>query len=56
MPKDEQYNLVIRRNFHTTQQMKTSNQRENIFQTKFKIKDNVCDLIIDGGRESNCVS
>ena len=56
LPKDEHYNLVIRRNFHTTTRAKCSNQRENIFQTRCKIKDKTYTLIIDGGSESNCIS
>ena len=35
---------------------KKSDQRENIFQTKCKVQGKVCDLIIDSGSESNCVS
>ena len=56
MPEDDHYNLIIRRSLHTTCEEKESNQRENIFQTKCRIGDKVCDLIIDGGSESNCVS
>ena len=55
MPKDDYYNLIIRRSLHTASKEKESNQRENIFQTKCRIGDKVCDLIIDGGSESNCV-
>ena len=39
LPKDEHYNLFIRRNFHATPKEKCSDQRENIFQTRCKIKD-----------------
>ena len=56
LPEDEHYNLVIRRNFHTTPKEKRSDQRENIFQTRCKIKDKTCILIIDGGSESNFIS
>ena len=56
MPEEEPYSLIVRRSFHTTPQTKISDHRENIFQTKCKIKENVCDLIIDGGGKSNCVS
>ena len=56
LPEDDHYNLVVRRNFHTTPQVKSSDQRENIFQTKCRVKDKICDLIIDGGSESNYVS
>lgn len=53
---DTHHTLVIRRSFHTTPRAHKSDQRENIFQTKCRIKDKVCDLIIDGGSETNCVS
>ncbi|XP_057543336.1 uncharacterized protein LOC130821562 [Amaranthus tricolor] len=56
MPEEEHLSLVIRRSFHTTPLAKRSDQRENIFQTKCKIQGKVCDLIIDSGSESNCVS
>ena len=49
------YNLLIRRNFHATLKGKKSDQRKNIFQTKCKIQDKVCDLIIDGASETYCV-
>ncbi|XP_057529968.1 uncharacterized protein LOC130808520 [Amaranthus tricolor] len=55
-PEEGRYQLLIRRNFHVTPKGKKSDQRESIFQTKCKIKDRVCDLIIDGGSETNCVS
>ncbi|CAO2827817.1 unnamed protein product [Amaranthus hypochondriacus] len=55
-PEHDPHNLLIRRNFHATPKIKPNDQRENIFQTKCKIKDKVCDLIIDGGSETNCVS
>ena len=48
--------MIIRRSFHTTPKSRKSDQRENIFQTKCKIQGEVCDLIIDAGSESNCVS
>ena len=35
---------------------KKSDQRENIFQTKCKVQGKICDLIIDSGSESNCIS
>ena len=54
-PKEGGYNLLIRRNFHATPRGKKSDQRENIFQTKYKVQDQVCDFIIDGGSETNCV-
>ncbi|XP_057543874.1 uncharacterized protein LOC130823266 [Amaranthus tricolor] len=54
--EEEHLSLVIRRSFHTTPLAKRSDQRENIFQTKCKIQGKVCDLIIDSGSESNCVS
>ena len=54
--EQEMQNLLIRRNFHATLKIKPNYQRENIFQTKCKIKGKVCDLIIDGGSETNCVS
>lgn len=55
-PEHERQHLLIRRNFHATPKINPNDQRENIFQTKCKIKDKICDLIIDGGSESNCVS
>ena len=48
-PELDMQNLLIRRNFHATPRIKPNDQRENIFQTKCKIKNKVCDLIIDGG-------
>lgn len=54
--EEECHNLLIRRNLHMTPQTKKSYQRENIFQTKCKVENKICDLIIDGGCESNCVS
>ena len=54
--EEERYHLLIRRNFHATPKEKKSNQRESIFQTKCRVKDRVCDLIIDRGSETNCVS
>ena len=56
LPEEEHYNLIVRRVFHTTPRTKKSDQREIIFQSKCKVKGRVCDLIIDGGSESNCVS
>jgi hypothetical protein len=56
LPEDEHYNLVVRRNFHTTTNAKCSDQRENIFQTRCRVKGKTCTLIIDGGSESNCIS
>ena len=55
-PELDMQNLLIRRNFHATPRIKPNDQRENIFQTKCKIKNKVCDLIIDGGSETNCIS
>ncbi|XP_057526414.1 uncharacterized protein LOC130805648 [Amaranthus tricolor] len=55
-PELDMQNLLIRRNFHATPRIKPNDQRENIFQTKCKIKNKVCDLIIDGGSKTNCVS
>lgn len=55
-PEEELHNLLIRRVLHTTPQVKKSDQREKIFQTKCKIGNKLCDLIIDGGSESNCIS
>ena len=55
-PEEGSYHLLIRRNFHATPKGKKSDQRESIFQTKCKVTDRVCDLIIDGGSETNCVS
>ena len=34
--------------YHAKPKIQNSNQTENIFQTKCKIKENMCDLIIDG--------
>ena len=44
-PEDDHYNLIIRRSLHTTCEEKENSQRENIFQTKCRIGDKVCDLI-----------
>ena len=55
-PEEGRYHLLIRRNFHATPKGKKSDQRESIFQTKCRVKDRVCDLIIDGESETNCVS
>ncbi|CAO2837812.1 unnamed protein product [Amaranthus hypochondriacus] len=56
-PEEEGYRaLVIRISFHTTPKGKKSDQRENIFQTKCWVNKKLCDLIIDGGSETNCVS
>lgn len=49
-------NRFALRILHIAPQFKNLDQRENIFQTKCKIGNNICDLIIDGGSESNCVS
>ena len=56
LPEKEQYSFSIKRSLHTTPGSKNSDQRENTFQTKCKVQGRVCDLIIDGGSESNCVS
>lgn len=56
MLEEDHYNLIVRRSFHATPKVKESDQRENIFQTKCKVKDKICHLIIDEGSESNCVS
>ena len=56
LPEEEHYNMIVRRSLHSTCEEQISNQRENIFQTKCRIGDKVCDLIIDGGSETNCVS
>ena len=42
--EQELQNLLIRRNFHATPKIKHNDQRENVFQTKCKIKDKICDL------------
>lgn len=39
LPEEEHYNLIMRRSFHATLEHKGSNQRENIFQTKCRIKN-----------------
>ena len=36
--EDEQYNLIIKRILHTTLEEKETSQRENIFQTKCRVK------------------
>ena len=56
LPEDEHYNMIVRRSLHSTCEEQMSNQRESIFQTKCRIGNRVCDLIIDGGSETNCVS
>lgn len=38
MPEEEHFNFIIRRSFHNTLQTRKSDQRENIFQTKCRIK------------------
>ena len=48
--------MLVRKNFHTTPRGKKTDQRERIFQTKCRVQDRVCDHIIDGGSETNCVS
>lgn len=53
---EEKRSMVIRRSYHATPSEKKHEQRENIFQAKCRVKDNVCDFIIDGGSEANCVS
>ena len=55
-PEEEHLSLIIRRSFHSTPLAKKSDQRENIFQTKCKVQGKICDLIIDSGSESNCIS
>ena len=55
-PEEELHNLLIRRNLHTVPKVKNLDQRENIIQTKCRVRNKLCDLIIDGGSESNCVS
>ena len=55
-PEEGSYHLLVRRNFHATPTGKHTDQRESVFQTKCRVKDRVCDLIIDGGSETNCVS
>ena len=54
--EQDMQNLFIRRNFHATPKIKPNDKRENIFQTKCKIKSKICDSIIDGGSATNCVS
>ena len=53
MPENDHNNLIIRRSLHTTCEENENNQRENIFQTNYRVEDRVCDLIIDVGSESN---
>ncbi|XP_057526371.1 uncharacterized protein LOC130805605 [Amaranthus tricolor] len=55
-PEEEHVSLIIRRSFQATPMDKKSDQRENIFQTKCRVQGKVCDLIIDSGSESNCIS
>ena len=55
-PEEEHYGMLIRRNFHATPRIAKSAQTENIFQTKCKIGNKICAVIIDRGSESNCVS
>ena len=55
-PEEGNYHLLIRRNFHTTPKEKRVDQRESVFQTKCRVQNRVCNLIIDGGSETNCVS
>ena len=55
-PEEGSYHLLVRRNFHATPKGKQTDQRESVFQTKCRVQGRVCDLIIDGGSETNCVS
>ena len=55
-PEEGSYHLLIRRNFHATPKGKLIDQRESVFQTKCRVQDRVCNLMIDGGSETNCVS
>lgn len=55
-PENELNTFILRRNFHTTSKERKLDQRESIFQTKCRVKGKICDLIIDGGSETNCVS
>ena len=50
------YHLLIRRNFYATPEGKQTDQMESVFQTKCRVHDRVCNLIIDGSSETNCVS
>ena len=55
-PEEGSYHLLIRINFHATPGGKQMDQRDSVFQTKCRVQDRVCNLIIDGGSETNCVS
>jgi retrotransposon gag protein len=45
-PEEETHGLLVRRNFHATPKCDKTSQRENIFQTKCKVDQELCDLII----------
>lgn len=47
---------MVRRNFHATPTKEGHPKSENIFQTKGKVMHMICDFVIDGGSEANCVS
>ncbi|XP_021767609.1 uncharacterized protein LOC110731999 [Chenopodium quinoa] len=56
-PEEEtKTNLVVRRALQARVDEPLAPQRQHIFITKCKIKDEVCDLIVDGGSEANTVS
>lgn len=55
-PEEEVHGVLIRRNFHATPKSEKISQRENIFQTKCRVSNDLCDLIINSGSESNCMS
>lgn len=55
-PEEEHHGLLIRRSFHATPKSERTSQRENIFETKFRVGENIYELIIDSGSESYSVS
>ena len=48
-PEEDRHRALVIRSFHTTPKGRKSDQREKIFQTKCRVSDKLCDLIIDGG-------
>ena len=48
--------LVVRRTLHSKPMPIEENQRDKIFQTRCKVEDRLCDVIIDSGSCANVVS
>nr|KYP31820.1 hypothetical protein KK1_047675 [Cajanus cajan] len=52
----ERYLLLVRRLLSNQSSEFDQSQRENLFQTKSKVLENTCSLIVDSGSTSNCCS